>query len=309
MRVIDDGIYFDMPEADYHATHALSSSVIREVLKNPTKYWFRSELNPNRKEVRKACLDDGKIYHTLYLEGLEKFNEQYIVIPEDLDRISKNTNKYKAWRSKYDADRIILERLKYDEIMVHREYVNQWITPHIFKDGCPEVSIFWTDNGVQKKCRIDYLKLGHLIDLKTYINPMDKNLDDFYQNYIWEHGVYIQLEYYERGLDFALRNNLEVHGTPEQKKFIQDNIEFLEQGGDLKSGIMFIDREYPNSDFIGFEEVEQLRALATKKIIKGEEIYRQYREQFGLTSAWLNFTCPITFKDNDFRQLFYESLK
>lgn len=45
-----------------------------------------------------------------------------------------------------------------------------------FTGGHPEVSIFWHDErtGVPCKARFDYLKMGHLVDLKSFGNPMGK---------------------------------------------------------------------------------------------------------------------------------------
>ena len=73
------GIYFNMPEDEYHAQEGLSSTGIKEMLQSPTNFWFNSVYNPNYKPKKANCLEDGKMFHCLYLEGRKAFEERYIV--------------------------------------------------------------------------------------------------------------------------------------------------------------------------------------------------------------------------------------
>lgn len=72
-----DGIYFDLPEAEYHALPRLSSSGIQKMLVSPATFWADSWMNPDKEEET----DDepvfrrvGRAYHCARFE------------PEDLDK-------------------------------------------------------------------------------------------------------------------------------------------------------------------------------------------------------------------------------
>ncbi len=67
--------------------------------------------------------------------------------------------------------------------------------PHLveaFSKGFPEVSIFWNQEGVPCKCRIDYLKLKASVDLKSIsgrgrLKSFDRMvLDDIFRNYRYD---------------------------------------------------------------------------------------------------------------------------
>lgn len=67
---LEDGVYFDFPEDDYHSLARLSSSGIQSILVSPATFWADSWLNPD-----KPFRDDdtparllGRAYHTARLE-------------------------------------------------------------------------------------------------------------------------------------------------------------------------------------------------------------------------------------------------
>ncbi|NDH07700.1 hypothetical protein EBX93_17600 [bacterium] len=75
----DEGIYFGLPEEDYHAIPALSSSGIKNLMVSPMDFWVRSWMNPWREEVLEEteAKTIGKAYHKRILEGREAFNAAY----------------------------------------------------------------------------------------------------------------------------------------------------------------------------------------------------------------------------------------
>lgn len=50
------GIYFNMPEDEYHAQEGLSSTGIKEMLQSPTNFWFNSVYNLNYKPKKPTVL-------------------------------------------------------------------------------------------------------------------------------------------------------------------------------------------------------------------------------------------------------------
>lgn len=70
-----DGIYFNMPEADYHAIPRLSASGIQAMMVSPATFWARSWLNPEREEEEDTSFQIlGRAYHCARLEPDQFFS-------------------------------------------------------------------------------------------------------------------------------------------------------------------------------------------------------------------------------------------
>lgn len=295
-----DGIYFNMPEDEYHKQEGLSSTGIKELLQSPVNFWFNSVYNPLHEPKRSNFLDDGKMFHCLYLEGEKVFNERYIVIPDYIT--SKKSRVYDNWLEFEAKGKFPISFEKYNQLITHAGYVNQWLAPNVFKDGFPEVSIFWEQDGIPCKCRIDYLRQSGFIDLKTFEKNNFKNIDEYVQDYLFRYAVYIQLRFYEKALRFAIENNLPVFGTPEQKEFVK-NIE------GFNPGIFFIDRKIPNTRLRMFGECSELWEIADKRIKQAKDIFIKYRDMYSMKNAWLEMSQPVVYNDLDFHQLYAEKCK
>lgn len=295
-----NGVYFNMPEDEYHAQEGLSSTGIKELLQSPVNFWFNSVYNPLYQPKKTNFLDDGKMFHCLYLEGEEAFNARYIVIPDYIT--SKKSRVYANWLEFETDGKYPIEFEKYNKLITHAGYVNQWLAPNVFKDGYPEVSIFWEEDGIPCKCRIDYLRQSGFIDLKTFEKNNFKNIDEYVQDYIFRYAVYIQLRFYEKALRFAVENKLPVYGTETQKTFLY-NLE------GFNPGIFFIDRKIPNTRMRMFGECTELWEIADKRIKQAKDIFVKYRDMYGMKNAWLEMAQPVVYNDLDFHQLYAEKCK
>ena len=67
-----------------------------------------------------------------------------------------------------------------------------------FRGGAPEVTVLWTDEetGVKCKVRFDYIKSKAAIDLKSFSNPLGKNIDDAIYAAIAGRKYFIQSAHY-----------------------------------------------------------------------------------------------------------------
>lgn len=75
------GIYFGLPEADYHADPSVSTSAIKKLLEGCEQYWHESWMNPYAPaREQKDCLSRGTLWHCRLLEP-EQFDEKYIKAP------------------------------------------------------------------------------------------------------------------------------------------------------------------------------------------------------------------------------------
>lgn len=82
----EPGIYFGMPEEEYHAIHAASTSGLKRLSVSSMDYWADSVLNPDRNldengeaKVEKEHFNFGKAIHCLVLEGEDCYSNRYVV--------------------------------------------------------------------------------------------------------------------------------------------------------------------------------------------------------------------------------------
>ena len=98
---MEDGIYFDLPEKDYHRLPRLSASGIANMLISPATFWARSWMNPEREKNDKDTPARilGRAYHMARLEP-DRFAETYAAElgPDDFedDEILMNDAEIKA---------------------------------------------------------------------------------------------------------------------------------------------------------------------------------------------------------------------
>lgn len=99
MPIMDDGIYYDLPDEEYHAIQRLSASGVKNLLISPMTFWTRSWLNPNRDNTSTIFQDKGKAYHARICEGPEVFNARYnySLNPADFPEALASTDDLKNW--------------------------------------------------------------------------------------------------------------------------------------------------------------------------------------------------------------------
>ena len=195
-----DGIYFSLPSAEYHADPALGSSGIRDLMISPLRYWINSPYNPNRPpEDESEAKDLGTYLHDLLLEGGTK---NYAIKPEGM---SFATKEGKAWREEHDGFVIINQaQNRTQQTMFNALELSS--SRQRFTGGQPEVSVFWTEKTGQRcKIRLDYLKPNEALDLKTYSNTMDKDLETAIAHTIANRRIAVQAFWYDRGLSMMLK--------------------------------------------------------------------------------------------------------
>lgn len=304
-----NGIYFNLPEDEYFKENRLSSTDIRLILESPSAYWFNSNYNLLKKEKNNDFLKSGKIYHA-YILDRENFDKNFKVIPENISNLNKNSKEYKTWCALQDKPLVNYQDFK--DMELNAEYLSQpgqLLYNDIFKNGWPEVSIFYEKDGIPCKQRIDYLKLTQFIDLKTYLKSRNGDLNSFVSRYFYAYKVYIQLFWYLEGLKIAKQFDvLEIHGTEKQIDFI---LEWQAQDVILPI-VVFLNRELPQFKLKTFTEIDcpDMYRLAKKQTEKAIEIFKTYQNRQGMYSAWLEDidTDDITFKDDDFPQSFADIL-
>lgn len=213
----EPGIWFSLPEEEYHADKSFSTSGIKHLLTSPMDYWARSWMNPEYEHEETSFTIEGTAWHKRILEGREAFYAGYAADIEASDhpdalrtmddlREACKGRELKVGGNKADLVKRLQEAdagLEIWDVLVaeHRaanaskillpfavvkriELQAAMIEKHpdisrCFSGGYPEVSVFWRDPETQcpMKARLDYVKIGADIDLKTFSNPYGKPID------------------------------------------------------------------------------------------------------------------------------------
>lgn len=228
-----DGVYFGLPEDDYHAAGAFSNSGVSNISVSPLTYWAKN-IDPNREEdAATPAQTTGKAFHKRILEGEEAFLENFAVLPEndgehlagatelkarcaELDlkkggtiadlcaRIREADPEAKLWPevlaafNEENTGKSIIKPETWVQIELPARFIRSHPTAgKAFQGGYPEVSIFWTEDGLPWKSRVDYLKTKALVDLKTFENllglPVDAAVSRSIANYRWHVQAFIYL--------------------------------------------------------------------------------------------------------------------
>ena len=94
----EPGIYFGMPEEDYHRIGACSTSELKRLRTSSMEAWAYSRRNPDYEQREAKHLDYGKAVHCLVLEGEEAFADRYVsqLEPSDFEGALISTDEIKA---------------------------------------------------------------------------------------------------------------------------------------------------------------------------------------------------------------------
>lgn len=147
---IEEGIYFNLSNEEYHADPALSHSGMTSVLVSWPDYWVRSALNPQRKKYNPTdAMVFGSRAGTLLLEP-ELFYKSF-------NTAGRAPNAKAMFISSVEYDRLQEGRNAVMDVDIGREH---------FIQGYPEVSVFFKMDGIMVRVRIDYLRTFGCIDYK-----------------------------------------------------------------------------------------------------------------------------------------------
>lgn len=180
-----DGIYVNLPTAQYFGDDRLGSTDLSILHNRPADWFYSSRHNPHR-PTRESTdeMDFGSALHVLLLEGDEAYASAITLRPEEYPEVDRKgietgvmkpwsgaSNWCKAWLEEHaspdgliltaDADRRV--RHMAELIRNHPE-----LGPPMGA-GMSEVSVLWTnDQGVRLRARFDKLLPKFVVDLKTF---------------------------------------------------------------------------------------------------------------------------------------------
>lgn len=322
--VLPDGIYFGLPNEEYHADPALGSGNLRDLLQGGPTYWWNSGLNPNRKRKATRALDFGSAMHAMVLEGKAEFDRQYACVPDpegalvtyaDAVQFLKDRHEAKIPRAKADAmaqvRMIAPEQRIYDleieaiaasgrtklslDDYARIQVASAMITRnpelrHSFTGGIPEVSVFWTRNGTRVKCRFDYLRPQVVADLKTLGNTMGKPFPVACRETIARRELLVQAALYLEGRYQISTCRMDTFGdNPDARLWTR-----IAQAPEWAWAWVFIQSvEAPITWASSLSTSNPALDYPRMQITNAVNVYEQFMSTFGTNEMWL-LAEPVT---------------
>lgn len=161
-----------------------------------------------------------------------------------------------------------------------------------FSNGYPEVTIIWEEHGVRMKARVDYLRTGGMIDLKTYACPDDKAPVSHFLSQIATWAYDLQAAHYSeawRQIGPFIDQGL-VHGVVSNDFLARLRKSCAKMEAENRRPawrwIAVSSMGMPEVDFIDFPDGLAIGAALVQRN-QAVETYRRYVEQFGLDQPWV----------------------
>jgi hypothetical protein len=238
-----DGIYFGLPEDEYHADPAIGSSTLANMLVSPLTAWAQSNMNPEREERDTAAQALGSAFHRRLLEP-DRYAVEYATLP-DKDDYPEAIDGGKDLQAKCAelgvakngtiADMCARILAKEPEAILWPVILADWLEDHeglthlkpdmadkvermarivemhpeakkAIRGGVSEVSIFWHDEetGLRCKGRLDYLN-GAIVDVKSFANSRGLPIERAVAQAVAYNRYDLQAVHYTEGLDTVKR--------------------------------------------------------------------------------------------------------
>jgi hypothetical protein len=318
--LVPNGVYIGMPEDQYHADPALGSGDIRQLFLSPQNWKWRQADNPLRDfEPETSAMRFGRAVHALALEGRQAFESRFIKKPEmppgcltTADELKEHCKKLglKVTGTKLElAERIrevdhaiqleplimqdfdqrkggktILPDADYARIVMaaHNIRENPYLI-HSFTGGFPEVSVFWEQQGVRVKARIDYLRPNECIDLKSMAPWRNETMDESWNRTLRTSRYDMQAAHYMTGR--MMINQFVAEGklfSMDGERPSDDWLMELEMSPDPAwLWVVYQSTEAPIAKGFRMPMGLVIAERAMRDVQKGIENYKMFKSQFG----------------------------
>ena len=182
---------------NYFLNPAISQSKLKELKRSPKHFWT-NHINPNRElPTETDAMRFGKAAHMCLFE-YESFINNYIIEPN----IDKRTKEGKLAFNEFLTNNTGKSIISNDNMIAVKHIRNSILNNTasvILHNGLAEHELYWTDNNIACKAKLDYLiepsakfPNGLIIDLKTTINAEPNE----FAKSIYTYGYYNQLAFY-----------------------------------------------------------------------------------------------------------------
>jgi hypothetical protein len=329
----EPGVYLDMPDEEYHADDALGSTDIRHLVISGSDYWWRSKYNPFRDKEETKAQRNGHALHHRVLFGEAEFHRRYarklvrdehpdaLVTADDLKRALSSiggdtkglkaelaarllnmSTRFRVWDAmvaeQESAGRVLLDAADYDRILISTAMIEKNPSlAHCFQNGMPEVSVFWKIDGVRFKARFDYMRLNAIIDMKSFTNTMDKPVEQAIRNDFGWKRLDLQASHY---LNARQRARAHIH---EGRVFGDGDREWLLRLAEVETfTFVFVFYSVAGAAIARgwqYDPGTELDQIALIEIEHAVDVYKGYRDRFGLNQVWVDQTPVKTVEPSD----------
>lgn len=305
-----DGIYFDLPEEEYHADPAIGSSGIKNLIVSPLKFWIKSAYNPDKIEEEEKAnhFNLGDFVHDVLFDKSKSF----VTKPKGM---SFATTAGKSWKSMVPEGTIILKHEQKQAADLIFMALKETGVSQQFVDGAPEVSFFWTEKSsageFRCKIRIDYLKADMEFDAKTFQNSMSKDEETILAHTIANNRYHISAFWYDRGIEL-LRKSVRSGGSRAVKSGLPGNLPLINriQDHDKKTPHWYVFMEtggVPNiyvRRFMSHDpdtgELNGYWRAAKNEVERATNAFARCMAEYGPDKPWIQPAYFKSFTDTDF---------
>ena len=300
---IPPGIYFGLPEADYHAAPALGSGDMKRLAASPARFWWeKAGLNPLWKPYEHTPATRlGAARHCIAFYGEKEFARRY----------GRKTLNWSTKEGKEERDDFALNDLEplpeddYDRTLLTRKLIeaNPYFAETFAEPIAHEVSVFWNSpQGIPKKARFDGLKVRSIVDLKNIANEREIDFRMACLRYLHNYSAHVQAEHY-REARLAMKDLMKAFPFRKANRLLLDCAAsaewafvfiFLQKTGAPEvEGLQLTYREFAT----GESEKNPIFDVARRVLDRADTNYLRCVEKFGTSAAWIE-PKPITELDS-----------
>jgi hypothetical protein len=190
------GFHLDVSNEDYHAHASISKSGLDRIDISPA-HFMRSE----RKET--PAFKKGTLIHCAILEPDYLFS-RYFEMPEKPDlRTKVGKAMFEEYTEMADGKILVTKEEMHMANRVRASVQSHSIAKELFNGGCAEASFFSKIDGVNVRCRPDYMNGSIVVDLKS---TECARYTDFIRS-VEKYRYFVQHPFY---IDVMQQENMEV---------------------------------------------------------------------------------------------------
>lgn len=159
-----DGVYYRMPETEYHRVEAMSASGAKKILRSPMHY----KLMRDQPSEPTESMEFGTAVHCGVLEP-DRYSSRVVLSPYFNKRSNAGKAEFAAFCSEH-AGKIVLAQSEHEAAAKCIAAVRASpAARRLLRGAYTEVSLFWRDGqfDVPCKARLDAINMGGICDLKT----------------------------------------------------------------------------------------------------------------------------------------------
>lgn len=194
----------DIPAHEYHAKPALGSTSLKRAIITPSHYWGFAPENPDRFvfEVTEAMIF-GRLAHCVNLENDAVFKRDFIVLPEGLDRRTKEGKMIYESTMAMAGDRTVVKSKDVDTARAMRKVLEKHFVWKYLQEGVSEGSHFWSEDGMDFKVRLDWVKNIEQGDIIIDYKTAACAAREVFSRQIASLGYNLQTDHYMKGFKSA----------------------------------------------------------------------------------------------------------